>query len=292
MRIHLFLLNLLTGRKLVTPEISFEDVTYIRNLIRVRSAMVLEPEKIYLLQSRLEPLAKQEGFGAMADLVSQLRQTSYGPLHKRVVEAMTINETSFFRDLAPFLALKDRLLPEVIQANWDIKRLHIWCGASSSGQEPYSILLTILRYFPELTSWNIRLIATDISQGMIKRGQEGRYGSFEVNRGISPPLLNTYFSRQGMEWQIRDDVRNMIEFREMNLAGSWLVLPRIDLVFMRNVMVYFDMETRKDILRRIRGILASHGYLILGATETTLAVDDHFERVPVNGTSVYRVRKD
>lgn len=282
----------MTSRYLVSPEISFEDVTYIRNLIRVRSAMVLEPEKIYLLQSRLEPFAKQEGFGSMADLVSQLRQTSYGLLHKRVVEAMTINETSFFRDLLPFQTLKDRLLPEVIQANWDIKRLHIWCGASSSGQEPYSILLTILHHFPELTSWHIRLIATDISQEMIKRGQEGRYRSFEVNRGLSPPLLDTYFSRQGMEWQIRDDVRNMIEFREMNLAGSWLVLPRMDLVFMRNVMVYFDMETRKDILRRIRGILASHGYLILGATETTLAVDDHFERVPVNGTSVYRVRKD
>lgn len=276
----------------MTPENSFKDVTYIRNLIRVRSAMVLEPEKNYLLQSRLEPFAKQEGFGSMADLVSQLRQTSYGPLHRRVVEAMTINETSFFRDLVPFEILKDRLLPEVIQANRDIKRLHIWCGASSSGQEPYSILLTILHHFPELTSWNIRLIATDISQQMIKRGREGRYGSFEVNRGLSPPLLNTYFSRQGLEWQIREDVRNMIEFREMNLAGSWLVLPRMDLVFMRNVMVYFDMETRKDILRRIRGILASHGYLILGATETTLAVDDHFERVPVNGTSVYRVRKD
>jgi len=205
---------------------------------------------------------------------------------------MTINETSFFRDLVPFEILKDRLLPEVIQANRDIKRLHIWCGACSSGQEPYSILLTILHHFPELRSWNIRLIATDISQEMIKRGREGRYGSFEVNRGLSSPLLNTYFSRQGMEWQIRDDVRKMIEFREMNLAGSWLVLPRMDLVFMRNVMVYFDMETRKDILRRIRGILASHGYLILGATETTLAVDDHFERVPLNGTSVYRVRKD
>ena len=276
----------------MNPEIAFEDVAYIRNLVRVRSAMVLEPEKTYLLKSRLEPFAKQEGFGSMADLVSQLRQTSYGPLHKRVVEAMTINETSFFRDLVPFQALKDRLLPEVIQANWDIKRLHIWCGASSSGQEPYSILLTILHHFPELTSWHIRLIATDLSQEMIKRGQEGRYGPFEVNRGLSPPMLNTYFSRQGMEWQIRDDVRNMIEFREMNLAGSWLVLPTMDLVFIRNVMMYFDMETRKDILRRIRGILAPHGYLILGATETTLAVDDHFERVPVNGTSVYRGRKD
>uniref|UniRef100_UPI003140089A CheR family methyltransferase n=1 Tax=uncultured Nitrospira sp. TaxID=157176 RepID=UPI003140089A len=280
-----------TSRNLVTPEISFEDVAYIRNLIQVRSAMVLEPQKIYLLQSRLEPLSKQEGFGTIADLVSQLRQTSDGPLHKRVVEAMTINETSFFRDPVPFQTLKDRLLPEVIQANRDIKRLHIWCGASSSGQEPYSILLTILHYFPELTSWNIRLIATDISQEMVKRGREGRYGSFEVKRGLSSHLLNTYFSRQGMEWRIRDDVRNMIEFWEMNLAGSWPVLPRMDLVFMRNVMMYFDMETRKDILCRIRGILASHGYLILGVTETTLAIDDHFERVPVNGTSVYRVRK-
>ena len=273
-------------------EIALKDVAYIRNLVRVRSAMVLEPQKTYLLQSRLEPFAKQEGFGSLADLVLQLRQTSYGSLHKRVVEAMTINETSFFRDLVPFQALKERLLPEVIQANCGIKRLHIWCGASSSGQEPYSILLTILRYFPELTSWHIRLIATDLSQEMIKRCQEGRYGPFEVNRGLSPSMLHTYFVRQGMEWKVRDDVRRMIEFREMNLAGCWQTLPIMDLVFMRNVMLYFDRETRKDILRRIRGLLAPHGYVILGGTETTLAVDDHFERIAVNGTSVYRVRKN
>lgn len=253
--------------------------------------MVLEPEKTYLVQSRLEPLATQNGFESLAALVTQLRQTSYGPLHKRVVEAMTINETSFFRDLVPFQALRERLLPEVIQKNCGIKRLHIWCGASSSGQEPYSILLTILHHFPELVSWRIRLIATDLSQEMIKRCQEGRYGPFEVNRGLSPHMLNTYFSRKGMEWEIRDDVRNIIEFREMNLAASWPDFPTMDLVFMRNVMMYFDMETRKDILRRIRGLLAPYGYLILGSTETTLAVDDHFERVPVNGTAVYRVKK-
>lgn len=276
----------------MVPEITFEDVAYIRNLVRVKAAMVLEQEKIYLVQSRLEPFARQEGFKSMADLVSHLRQTSYGPLHKRVVEAMTINETSFFRDPVLFQALKDGLLPELIQINRDAKRVHIWCGASSSGQEPYSILLTILHHFPELTSWHIRLIATELSQEMVRRGQEGRYGPFEVKRGLSQPMLTTFFSRQGMDWQIRDDVRERIEFHEMNLAGLWPVFPPMDLVFMRNVMMYFDMETRKDILRRIRGILAPHGYLILGATETTLSVDDHFERVPVNGTSVYRVRKD
>ena len=285
-------MSLITSRSTVVTEITFEDVAYIRNLVREQAAMVLGQEKTYLVQLRLESFAKQEGFGSMADLVSHLRQTSYGPLHKRVVEAMTINETSFFRDLLPFQALKDRLLPEVIQTNRATKCVHIWCGASSSGQEPYSILLTILQHFPELTSWHIRLIATDISQEMVRRGQEGRYGPFEVKRGLSPFMLKTYFSQEGTEWQIRDDVRNRIEFYEMNLAGLWLVLPPMDLVFLRNVMTYFDMETRKDILRRIRGILAPHGYLILGATETTLAVDDHFERVPVNGTSVYRVKKD
>lgn len=285
-------MSLITSRSTVVTEITFEDVAYIRNLVREQAAIVLGQEKTYFVQSRLESFAKQEGFGSMADLVSHLRQTSYGPLHKRVVEAMTINETSFFRDLLPFQALKDRLLPEVIQTNRATKCVHIWCGASSSGQEPYSILLTILQHFPELTSWHIRLIATDLSQEMVRRGQEGRYGPFEVKRGLSPFMLKTYFLQEGTEWQIRDDVRNRIEFYEMNLAGLWLVLPPMDLVFLRNVMTYFDMETRKDILRRIRGILAPHGYLILGATETTLAVDDHFERVPVNGTSVYRVKKD
>jgi chemotaxis protein methyltransferase CheR len=208
-----------------------------------------------------------------------------------VVEAMTTNETSFFRDLSPFLALKECFLPDLIARRASMRCLSIWCGASSSGQEPYSIMLTILEHFPELKDWRIRFLATDISGAMLKRCQEGIYSQLEVNRGLPASLLTKYFSKKGTHWQIDEDIRKRIEFREMNLAGSWPLFPTMDLVVLRNVMIYFDGETKKNILKKIRHILDPQGYLLLGGTETTINLDDQYERVAVNGTSCYRIRK-
>ena len=271
-------------------EVTTKDLEYVRDLVRERSAIVLEAEKAYLVNSRLEPLAKSEGFSSLTALVGTLRQTSYTSLHKKVVEALTTNETSFFRDLAPFQALREHILPEVIKKNTLMKRLNIWCGASSSGQEPYSILLTILEHFPVLKSWRLHFTATDISQEMLERCQEGTYSQLEVNRGLPPALLTKYFSKKAMGWEIREELRDMIEFREMNLAGTWLNFPKMDLVFMRNVMIYFDAQTKKQILQNVRGILEPHGFLFLGSSETTMNLDDLYERVVVNGTSVYRLK--
>lgn len=271
--------------------ISSEDLGYICELVRDRSAIVLEPEKAYLVQSRLEPLVKSERLGSLQEFVRTLRHRPYGHLHKKVVEAMTTNETSFFRDLVPFHALRDHIFPFLINQNRSIQRLHIWCGASSSGQEPYSILLTMLEHFPELESWRIRFMATDISRDMLARSQEGHYSQLEVNRGLPAPLLSKYFSKIGMGWKIRDEVRQKIEFREMNLAGTWLAFPKLDLVFLRNVMIYFDAKTKKRILGNVRGILEPHGYLILGASETTMNLDEHYARTALGGTSVYRLKK-
>jgi len=267
----------------------FEDLTYIRNLVRERSAIVLEEEKDYLIRSRLEPLAKELGFDSLVELVGKLRRASDDTLHRTVVEAMTTNETSFFRDLSPFLALKEHLLPEVIARRASTRCLSIWCGASASGQEPYSIMLTILEHFPELQDWRIRFLATDISRVMLKRCQEGIYSQIEVNRGLPAGLLTKYFSKNGTHWQIAENIRKRIEFREMNLAHPWPLLPRMDMVVLRNVMIYFDGETKKQILKKIRHILDPQGYLLLGGTETTINLDDQYERVAVNGTSCYRI---
>jgi len=268
-----------------------EDFSYIRNLVRERSAIVLDKEKEYLISSRLEPLAKELGFASLPEFVGSLRRTSHDMLHRKVVEAMITNETSFFRDWRPFLALKEHLLPKLITRKASMGCLSFWCGASSSGQEPYSIMLTIQEHFPQLTDWKIRFLATDISGAMVKRCREGIYRQLEVNRGLPADLLRKYFSKKGGHWQIAEDIRKKIEFRELNLAGPWPLFPPMDMVVLRNVMIYFDGETKKHILKKIRNILDPEGYLLLGGTETTLNVDEEFERVAVDGTSCYRIRK-
>lgn len=271
--------------------LSPNDLDYVRDLVRIRSAIVLESEKAYLVQSRLEPLARREGLASLAGLIQTLRQTSYGALHIKVVEAMTTNETSFFRDLTPFQMLKEHMLPEMIARKKNTKRLNMWCGASSSGQEPYSIVFTILEHFPELKDWVIQFIATDLSEEMLAKCREGKYSQLEVNRGLPASLLTKYFVKKGMSWQVQEDIRRRIDFKPMNLIGPWLPFPTLDIVFLRNVMIYFDMDTKKHILANIRKNLDPNGYVFLGGSETTLNIDDQFERVAISGTSCYRVKK-
>jgi chemotaxis protein methyltransferase CheR len=268
-----------------------EDLTYIRNLVREQSAIVLDEKKEYLICSRLEPLAKDLGFDSLLTLVRKLRRTSYSMLHRKVVEAMTTNETSFFRDVSSFFALKECLIPELIARKASKKSLSIWCGASSSGQEPYSIMMTIMEHFPELQNWQIRFLATDISETMLKKCREGIYSQLEVDRGLSISLLRKYFSKNETSWQIDEAIRRKIDFRELNLVGPWTLFPRVDMVVLRNVLIYFDGNTKKRILRKIRHILDPQGYLLLGGSETTINLDDHYERVAVNGISCYRIRK-
>ena len=267
------------------------DLDYVRDMVRTRSAIVLEPEKAYLVESRLSPLAKSEGLASIAELVTKLRGAPYGALHKKVIEAMTTNETSFFRDLVPFEVLRAQILPEVIARKGTSKRLNMWCGASSSGQEPYSVMFTIFEHFPELKDWVIQYMATDISEEMLTKCREGKYSQLEVNRGLPAPMLTKYFAKKGMGWQVQEDIRRRIDFKPMNLAGPWLTFPPMDLVFIRNVMIYFDMDTKKQILGNIRKILDPNGYLFLGGSESTLNLDNEYERVAVSGTSCYRLKK-
>jgi chemotaxis protein methyltransferase CheR len=267
------------------------DFDYLRKLVREQSAIVLEPGKEYLVEARLATLVRQEGLGSMQDLVAKLRSHHSGPLHTRVVEAMTTNETLFFRDPFVFEALRTAALPELVERRRPERRLEIWSAACSSGQEPYSVAMLLREHFPEVTGWRTSILATDLSTQMLARAAEGRYSQLEVNRGLPATMLTKYFSRQGMHWQVGDELKRAIEFRPMNLDAPWPTLPQMDVVLLRNVLIYFDMETKRRIVANVRKVLRRDGYLFLGGAETLLNVDDAFERVTLGKAACYRLRR-
>jgi chemotaxis protein methyltransferase CheR len=256
-----------------------QDFEFVYRLVRDRSANVLETGKEYLVESRLTPLVRQLKLGSISDLVGQLRTGSDHGLRTRVVEAMVTTETSFFRDNHPFETLRTVILPEIIRHRTNEKRLDVWCAACSSGQEPYSLAILLREQFPGLSGWQLNILATDLSGEVLERAREGRYHQIEVNRGLPAALLVRYFRQHGNGWELSENIRRMIEFRELNLANPWPPLPRMDLVFLRNVMIYFDVDTKKVILGRVARLLRPDGYLLLGGTETTLNLDDSFRRV-------------
>ena len=264
------------------------DFRYIRDFVYKSAAIVLDDGKGYLIESRLQPLAKRSGFASLDAMIAQLRVQTQNGLHWDVVEAMTTNETYFFRDVHPFEMLKKTVLPELIKRREKERQLNIWCAAASSGQEIYTILMILKENFPLLSSWKINFIATDISKEMIERCREGCYSQLEVNRGLAAPLLIKYFQKIGIQWQIKEKLRRMVQFKEMNLAQPWPIMQPMDLVFMRNVLIYFDLQTKKAIFGRLRKVLHPDGYLVLGAAETTMGIDDAFKRVAVEKGSYYQ----
>ena len=264
------------------------DFEYVAQLVRRRSAIVLEPGKEYLVEARLAPLAKELGLGGPTELVAKLRGDS-GPLAERVTEAMTTNETSFFRDLQPFDVLRRDVVPDLLERRASSRRLRIWCGASSSGQEPYTIAM-VLDQIPGLAGWDVEMLGTDISPEMVERARAGRYSQLEVNRGLPAPFLVKYFERDGTGYQLKEGIRRMVQYRLLNLAEPWPALGTFDIVFMRNVLIYFDVETKREIFGRIRRVLAPDGYLFLGAAETTVNIDAGFERLPRERAGCYVLR--
>jgi chemotaxis protein methyltransferase CheR len=265
---------------------------YVRTVLRERSAHNLEDDKAYLVETRLLPVARRHGFGSVEDLVLHLRGRRNEKLLGELVEAMTINETFFFRDGHPFEALRQTVLPELMRLRSSARSLNIWSAACSSGQEAFSVAILLRHHFPALSGWNVRLIASDLSAAMLERGRRGRYSELEVSRGLSPELLSGYFQKQDDGWQIRDDVRRQVEFRPINLSGPWPELPPLDMILLRNVLIYFDVTTRRQILGRVRRVLQPDGYLLLGGAETTHNLDDGFVPVSFGQSSFYRPRPD
>lgn len=267
--------------------LSTAEFDYVREFVRGRTGVVLDDSKEYLVEARLTPLARAVGLPGLSEVVAELRRGDR-LMADHVVDAMTTNETSFFRDGRPFDALRESIIPSLMAARAAQRRLTIWCGAASSGQEPYSLAMLMREAFPQLAPWRVRMICTDVSPAMIERCRAGHFAQIEVNRGLSKAKLEHWFEPDGAGWRVRDDLKQGLEFRVMNLLDTWTGIASVDVVMLRNVLIYFDLETRRDILERIRRALAPDGYLLLGAAETTMNVHDGFTREVVAGASTYR----
>lgn len=271
--------------------LSPENYKFIQQFARDGAAIVLEAGKEYLVESRIGPLAKQAGFSSLDQFLTQLRTNRTATLfHEQVIDALTTNETSFFRDHSPFETLRTHLLPQLIEQRASARRLNIWSAAASTGQEAYSIAILIKEHFPQLENWNVSILASDLSPTVLGQAKNGAYSQLEVNRGLPAPMLLKYFNKVDNQWIIRDELRKLVEFRQMNLSRPWPRLPVFDIIFIRNVMIYFDIETKKEILKRIRECLHPEGYLFLGAAETTLNLDPNWDGATIGLSTFYRPR--
>ena len=264
------------------------DFEYIRALVQRLAAMELEGDKQYLVQARLAPVAAEAGCRDLAELAKRVRLEEAGPLAGKIIDALTTNETLFFRDGHPFEALRKTVLPELMGRRRDKQKLNVWSAAASTGQEAFSFSMLLKENFPELASWNVEILGTDISTNALAQAREGCYSRIAINRGLPAQLMVRYFRHENDSWNIRDDIRKMVEFRHLNLDGPWPYMPVFDLVFIRNVLIYMSLESRRKILSRIRLQMAPDGYLLLGSTENMLQTPEGFTSVDVNGSLFFR----
>ncbi|HEY6924316.1 MAG TPA: protein-glutamate O-methyltransferase CheR [Steroidobacteraceae bacterium] len=270
-------------------EVTPQDAQFVRELVFRRAAIKLDDEKDYFIEMRLAQLASTCGASSIAELVDGARRGLSGA-EIRIIEALTTHETYFFRDLHPFEIMKKQVIPELMAARQSARQLTIWCAACSSGQEPYSLALMLRENFTALATWKIRIVATDLSEQILAKARDGIFTQIEMNRGLPAAYLPKYFERSGLHWQIRTDIRAMVEFRQLNLIDNWFLTPTPDLVMLRNVLIYFDLPTKRRILDRVRQQIASDGRLFLGAAETTLNVAEGWERMANDKQTYYRVK--
>lgn len=269
-------------------EISPENYRFLQEHVYSQSGIVLERDKHYLFENRLAPVVRQLGLGSINDLCALLRQTREAEIGRRVTEAMTTNETYFFRDPAHYEAIRTVLLPRLKRERQDVKKLRFWSAAASTGQEAYS--LAMLLYEEGLSDWSIQILGTDYSSQVLERARSGRYQQIEVNRGLPASLLIKHFRRSGVDWELSEPLRRMVRFETIDLRKSMRALGPFDLVFCRNVLIYFDAETKKKILKELHGTLFRGGWLLLGGAETAFGVEDCLERQIVGGATVYVAR--
>ena len=256
------------------------DFDFLSSLLRDRSGLVLGEDKAYLLESRLGPVARKHGLTTVDDVAAQLRARRGAPLELDVVEAMTTNESFFFRDTRPFDQFKDIVLPQLLEARRATKSLRIWSAACSSGQEPYTLAMILKEEATKLAGWRVEIVATDLSTAILDKAKEGLYSQFEVQRGLPITLLMKYFTQAGDRWQISQELRGMVSYRMFNLLESPTALGRFDIVFLRNVLIYFDQATKTQVLERVAKQMPSDGYLYLGGAETVLGITDRFQVLP------------
>jgi chemotaxis protein methyltransferase CheR len=261
---------------------------FLRDLLRRRTGVVIDDSKQYLVVARLLPIVRQRAIPSLDTLVDRIRKTGDKALEKDVLNAMMTHETSFFRDKSPYETLR-QLVTEMIPKRSAHRQLAIWSAACSTGQEPYSIAMLLNEHFPDLVaSWRIRIIATDISEPVLARAREGVFSELETNRGLTAELLKKYFRPLQGKWSIVQECRRLVEFRCLNLNGPWPALPPCDVIFLRNVMLYFDVPTRAALVTKMRRVLKPDGALFLGGAETMIGIDTAYDRLTGAGCSYYR----
>lgn len=255
------------------------DFDFLRAFLKQRSGLVLSADKQYLVESRLLPVARKAGLGTLGSLADALKCAGGDDLRAAVVEAMTTNESFFFRDKVPFEHFRGIIMPALLAARRASRTLRIWCAAASTGQEPYSLAMCLKQMEHEIAGWRIDMLATDLSGEVLEKGRRGLYSQFEVQRGLPIQLLIKHFTQAGEQWQIAPELRAMVKFRQLNLMSDFSNLGIFDLVFCRNVLIYFDRATKADVLERLARVTASDGFLVLGAAETVVGLTDSFKVV-------------
>jgi chemotaxis protein methyltransferase CheR len=256
------------------------DYEFLRKLLKERSGLDLSADKQYLVESRLVPLARKAGLGGISELVQKVKAGAAEAMIAEVVEAMTTNETFFFRDRIPFDHLKETMLPALLQARSARRSLRIWCAASSTGQEPYSIAMCLKGLGAALAGWRIEILATDLSQGVLEKSRAGIFSQFEVQRGLPIQLLVKHFTQIGDMWQLNADIRSMVQHRQLNLLHDFSYLGTFDVVFCRNVLIYFDQDTKTSIFERMARVVEPDGFMVLGAAESVVGITDAFKPHP------------
>jgi len=269
-------------------EIHLENYRFLQKHVYSQAGIVLEENKHYLFESRLTPIVRQLGLGSINDLCALLKATREPDVGRQVVEAMTTNETYFYRDPAQYDAIRTVLLPRLKLDRQDTRKLQFWSAAASTGQEAYSLAMALLD--EGFGHWNLQILGTDFSLPVVERARSGKYQQIEVNRGLPTALLIKHFRRSGVDWNLSEAVRQMVRFDTIDLRKSMRALGPFDLVFCRNVMIYFDAETKKSILKELHGTLFRGGWLLLGGAETAFGVDEWFEKQIIGGAAVYVAR--
>ena len=274
--------------------INADDYRYLQEYVYKQSGIVLDHDKHYLIDARLGPIVRRAGIRDVADLCNLLRgvgASGAGPaaetIKRDVVNAITTNETFFFRELTQYDALRQKVIPALMQQRKDTRKLRFWSAAASTGQEAYSLAMLLLDLGIE--GWNVQITGTDLNDVVLEKAKQAKYMQIEVNRGLGTPHLLRYFTRIGQEWQLKDEVRRLVQFETLDLRRNLSARGPFDIIFCRNVLIYFDLDTKRRILSDLRKAIYKGGYLLLGGAETTINVDDQFRRVEMCGATLYQV---
>ncbi|MEP0232191.1 protein-glutamate O-methyltransferase CheR [Roseibium sp.] len=256
------------------------EFEYLKKFLKDKSGLVLSNDKQYLVESRLLPIARTAKLDTLSGLIGNMQRGGNSKLENDVIEAMTTNESFFFRDKTPFDHFNETMLPALLEARARTRALKIWCAAASSGQEPYSLGICLKEAGPKLAGWRTRILGTDLSNEVLEKAKAGLYSQFEVQRGLPIQMLLKYFDQKGDMWQINPEMRAMIEWRKLNLLDNFSHLGEFDILFCRNVLIYFDQQTKSEILDRLAKMVPDDGFLVLGAAETVVGLTDAFKPVP------------